>query len=69
MATLPPYPGEYIPRPPGDAETADRTEPYTYHVFPINTYLFLHKGSTLWLLFGVSELLASLLWSFGAVIK
>lgn len=23
----------YVPRTPGDTETTDRTEPYTYHVF------------------------------------
>lgn len=40
VATLPPYPGEYIPTPSGDAETADRTVPYIYHVFPVHTYLF-----------------------------
>lgn len=45
----------------------DGTESYIYACF-FPTHAFSLKGNTLWLLFGISELLASLLLCFGVII-
>lgn len=54
--------------PPWMPETADRTEPYIFHVLSYG-YIFSLKGSTMLLLFGISELPPIILLGFGATGK